>query len=81
VIEHLPSKPEALSSNPSATKKKRKKTSRCLTIVNFPLVLRAGRMAQAVEHLPSKHEALNSNPRITKIKKQKKAFQAPASAS
>jgi hypothetical protein len=46
--EYLLSKCETLSLNPSATKKKKKKS----------MVLRAGRVAQVVEHLPSKCKAL-----------------------
>jgi hypothetical protein len=76
VVEYLPSKREALSSNPSTIKKEIKNPSSqvCLLAGSlyldiFKSDLQAGRVAQVVEHLPSKCVALSSNPSTTKKKK------------
>jgi hypothetical protein len=47
MVEHLPSKPEALSSNHRSIKKKKK----------YPTQKRTGGVAEVVECLPDKHEA------------------------
>jgi hypothetical protein len=60
VVEPLPSKSKALTSNPSTTRvrgEERIVDSREV----FKIIQRAGRVAQIVGHLPSKCEGLSSN--------------------
>jgi hypothetical protein len=69
--ECLPSKHEALSSNPSTIKKNYIKKQN--STGKIPKVKRAEGLAQMFEHLPSKYEALSSHPSTTQKKKKKEA--------
>jgi hypothetical protein len=75
VVEHVPSKPEALSLKPSTAKKKKSSIDYSLLLINIcipapcQLVVllylkkedKAGGVAQAVESLPTQCKALSSN--------------------
>jgi hypothetical protein len=74
VVECLPNKFQALSSNPNTTKSKTNKPKNYIEISSHPFrkafVMernnKTGEVAEVVQCLPNKHEVLSSNPTNTK---------------